>query len=93
MARRGDLYENHVTGERAVVLRGDEDGDGLPSLVHLMVRPGGAVVDEHVHPGIDERFRVVSGRLETLVDGRERPLGPGEEAFAAAGTPHDWWVS
>lgn len=80
-----------MTGERAVVLRGDEDGGGLPTLVHLTVRPGGAVVGEHVHPAIDERLRVVAGRLSTRVAGREHPLGPGEEAFAAAGTPHDWW--
>lgn len=80
-----------MTGERAVVLRGDEDGGGLPSLVHLTVRPGGAVIGEHVHPTIDERFQVVAGRLGTRVGGHEGTLGAGEEAVAIAGTPHDWW--
>jgi hypothetical protein len=28
VSRFGDLYEHKVTGERAVVLRGDEDGHG-----------------------------------------------------------------
>jgi quercetin dioxygenase-like cupin family protein len=91
VASRGDLYVNRVTGERAVVLRGDLDGGGLPGLVHLTVRPGGAVVGEHVHPAMDERFRVVSGRLQTRIYGIDGQLGPGEEALAAAGTPHDWW--
>lgn len=91
MSRYGDLYENHVTGERAVVLRGDEDGAGASGLVHLTVRPGGAVVGEHVHPYIQERFRVVSGRLEARVDGIEPTLEEGEEATVRAGIPHDWW--
>jgi quercetin dioxygenase-like cupin family protein len=90
VASRDDLYENRVTGERAVVLRGDVDGGGLPGLVHVTVRPGGAVVGEHVHPAIDERFRVVSGELQTRIGGIAGRLGAGEQAMAAAGTPHDW---
>jgi quercetin dioxygenase-like cupin family protein len=92
LSRFGDVYENRVTGERAVVLRGDEDGDGQqPALVHLTVEPGGAVVGEHVHPRVGERFRVVSGTLGTRLDGVERTLTAGEEATAPAGMPHDWW--
>lgn len=91
MAQRGDMYENRVTGERAVVLSGDDDGDGQTVLVHLTVSPGGAVVGEHVHPGIEERFRVMSGTLGVRLDGEELGLGAGEEAVAPAGVPHDWW--
>jgi mannose-6-phosphate isomerase-like protein (cupin superfamily) len=93
MASRGDLYENRVTGERAVVLRGDADGGGLSGLVHLTVRPRGAVAGEHVHPAMDERFRVVSGRLQTRIAGTTGQLGPREEALVTAGIPHDWWNS
>lgn len=91
LSRFGDVYENKVTGERAVVLRGDEDGGGKPGLVHLTVRPGGAVVGEHIHPQIHERFHVIAGRLGTRLGGAERELTAGEEALAPAGTPHDWW--
>ena len=91
MSRYGDFYENSVTGERGVVLRGDEDGNGESVLTHLTVRPGGAVAGEHVHPHLEERFQVVHGQLGTRIDGSERTLGPGEEATVAAGVPHDWW--
>jgi quercetin dioxygenase-like cupin family protein len=91
VSRCGDLYENKVTGERAVVLRGDEDGHGQPGLVHLTVQPHGAVVGEHIHPQFRERFLVISGRLGTRVDGVERTLVAGQEATAAAGSAHDWW--
>lgn len=85
------MYENRVTGERAVVLRGDEDGAGESGLVHLTVKPGGAVVGEHVHPVIQERFRVIDGVLGTKVDGVERRLEPGVEVTVPAGMRHDWW--
>lgn len=91
MSRCGDVYENKVTGERAVVLRGDEDSDGQSALVHLIVRPHGAVVGEHIHPRIQERFRVISGRLGTRVGGVGRTLAAGEEAAAVPGTLHDFW--
>jgi quercetin dioxygenase-like cupin family protein len=91
VSRCGDVYENKVTGERAVVLRGDEDGHGQSSLVHLTARPHGAVVGEHIHPQLKERFRVISGRPGTRVGGVERTLVAGQEAVAPAGTAHDWW--
>jgi hypothetical protein len=65
VSRCGDLYENKITGERAVVLRGDQDGHGQSALVHLTVRPHGAVVGEHIHP----QFRgAVSGHLRPAGD-------------------------
>ena len=81
-----------MTGERSVVLRGDEDlGDAGSAVVHLTVSPGGAVAGEHVHPALAESFRLVSGTLGTRVDGVERTLSPGEEVTVPAGVTHDWW--
>jgi quercetin dioxygenase-like cupin family protein len=92
MSHYGDFYENRVTGELVVVLRGSDDrAPGESGLAHLTVRPHGAVAGEHVHPQISERFVVVSGTLGTRVDGVERTLLAGEEATAAPGVRHDWW--
>jgi uncharacterized cupin superfamily protein len=93
MSRCGDIYENKVTGEQAVVLRGDEDGHGQSGLVHLTVQPHGAVAGEHVHPQFRERFQVISGRLGTRVDGVERTLVAGQEATVEVESAHDWWNS
>jgi mannose-6-phosphate isomerase-like protein (cupin superfamily) len=91
MSRFRDVYENTVTGEYAVVLRGSEDRGEGPGIVHLTARPGAAVIGEHVHPHLQERFKVVRGRLAARIAGQLRNLGPGESATVKAGVAHDWW--
>lgn len=91
-SRRGDVLENHVTGERAVVLRGTEEvGDSGKLAVQLSVRPRGAVMGEHVHSQITERFRVIEGKLGVRVDGEESVLETGSGVTVQPGVVHDWW--
>ena len=91
MSRCGDVYENRVTGEYAVVLRGTEDRGEGPGIAHLLARPGAAVVGEHFHPHMIERFTVVRGRLDARIAGRVLSLEPGQSATVEAGVVHDWW--
>ncbi len=71
-SRCGDIYENRVTGEYAVVLRGSEDrGDG-PGIAHLTARPGSGVVGEHFHPFMIETFTVLKGTLDAQNRGQRR---------------------
>jgi quercetin dioxygenase-like cupin family protein len=91
MSRYGDVYENKVTREYAVVLRGTEDRGGGPMIVHLTARPGAAIIGEHVHPNLRERLTVVSGTLEVEIAGTLHRLGPGQSAVIEAGVAHDWW--
>jgi mannose-6-phosphate isomerase-like protein (cupin superfamily) len=90
-SRRGDVIQNDVTGERAIVLVGTEESHDRRTVCFLGVRPGGAVVGEHVHAALTEHFRVVSGRLCVRIDGAESILGAGDEVTIAPGTAHDWW--
>ncbi len=91
MSKVGDMVENPVTGERVVVRVGTEDSGGELLVNEGFVRPGGAVVGEHVHPTIEETFEVLSGRLSFRIGGRESVAGPGERLRVPAGTAHDWW--
>ena len=90
-SHRGAVYLNPVTGERSLVLIGTGDDRGDRLAVHLSVRPGGAVVGAHYHPTVTERFRVLSGRLEVLLDGSRSTLEPGGDVTVSPGTVHDWW--
>lgn len=93
MSHCGDVYENKVTGEYAVILRGTEDRGGGPGIAHLTARPGAAVVGEHFHPHLIEKFTVLRGRLDARVAGQTLSLGPGQSATVEAGVAHDWWNS
>ena len=54
-------------------------------------RPGVPPVQEHVHPGQEERFVVLSGQMGVRVSGRERVVPAGGEVTVPAGVPHTWW--
>ena len=91
MSRAGDVAENPVTGERAVVRVGTEDSGGGLLVAELFVRPGGAVAGEHVHPTIHEWFTVLEGRVGFRLDGRESVAPVGERLHVPPTTAHDWW--
>lgn len=91
MSRAGDVYENPVTGERAVVRVGTAETAGELLVVDLTVRPGGAVIGEHYHPAVGERFTALAGRLSYRLAGRAGDLEPGQDVAVPAGVPHEWW--
>jgi quercetin dioxygenase-like cupin family protein len=91
MSKAGDVFENPVTGERGVVRVGTEESGGELLVSDLYVRPGGAVVGEHIHPVIHESFTVVHGRVGFRLDGRESVAGPGKRLHVPPGMVHDWW--
>ena len=91
MTTTGDVIENPVTGERAVVRVGTAETGGAFGVVDLYIRPRGAVVGEHWHPAMEERFTVLRGRVDFRLDGRERTAEPGSQIHVPAGVRHDWW--
>lgn len=90
-SRRGQIFENPVSGERVVVLTDPLDHPEGVLVAHLHVQPGGRVAVAHRHPIARERFHVLSGEVGFLIGEEERVLGAGEAAEVAPGTLHDWW--
>jgi quercetin dioxygenase-like cupin family protein len=91
MSKAGDVFENPVTGERAVVRIGTGQTAGELLVADLYIRPGGAVMGEHLHPAIEERFTVLHGRVGFRLSGRPAIAEPGATILAPPGVPHDWW--
>jgi quercetin dioxygenase-like cupin family protein len=91
MDRRGQVLENPVTGERAVILTDPAQHPDRVLVAHLFVSPGGRVAAEHFHPTLTERFHVIHGQVGFLIDGEERLLATGDHATVPPGTRHDWW--
>jgi len=93
MARKGDIVEHPVTGERITFLETSKETNGEYALFELRVRPHGFVAAPHVHPLAVETFEIRSGTFTFVVDGQERQVGPGEGAAVPAGAAHAWWNS
>lgn len=91
MSRAGQSIQNRVTGERAVVVTGTDETSGQLGVYDLFVAPGGAVVGEHIHPNIEERFTVLRGRIGMRIDGRTMVAPLDQTITVPAGIAHDWW--
>jgi quercetin dioxygenase-like cupin family protein len=87
MVEPGDCFEHPLTGERVTVI---EHSAQLLVLEDVWPRPGRRA-PEHVHPGMEERFTVISGVARIRVGGRERELAAGDSFAVAPGTPHIAW--
>jgi mannose-6-phosphate isomerase-like protein (cupin superfamily) len=53
--------------------------------------PGSHVPPAHLHPFQDERFEILEGELEAVVDGEARTLRAGETLEIPAATAHQMW--
>ncbi len=78
---------NPATGERIEFTTTAQDrGEDLVRF-NWRSMPGGAIT-EHVHPGQEERFSIVSGEAHFTVDGEDRVVGPGETIVVPVGVRH-----
>jgi quercetin dioxygenase-like cupin family protein len=86
----GDTFENPVTRERFVFLAtaGSTGGEYCEFDLHLS--PGAKLAAAHRHPGQLEAFSVLSGTLQSRVDGQSRVVGTGEELVVPVGAAHTW---
>lgn len=87
----GDVLENPVTGEHAVVLELPWHNSESRAVAELTALPGARVVGEHLHPALHERFSVLRGGLTVVRDGGRSVLRAGESADIEPGVWHDWW--
>jgi mannose-6-phosphate isomerase-like protein (cupin superfamily) len=88
--RVGWVNENPITQERGTVLIDPGTSDGMFAGL-LELGPQARVVGEHFHPGIHERFRVLTGTLAMKLDGVQSTVAAGEMVDIPAGAVHDWW--
>lgn len=76
-----------VLRQRFRFQRSTEAGGGEVLRVEIWVAPGGGVTP-HVHPAMEERFRVLAGRPSFLSARTWRTAVPGEDVLVPAGARH-----
>ena len=80
-----------MTGERAVIRIGTNETAGELLAVDLYIRPGAAVMGEHTHSTMDERFTVAHGQVGSGLAEQAVTAEPAVTLFVPPGVPHDWW--
>lgn len=91
MFRRGDVFDNPVTGERANILLGTRETRGERLVVEVDLRGTGFGFPLHLHPSIHERWKVVSGRVGIIIKNAISIADPGDVVEIAPGVPHRFW--
>jgi quercetin dioxygenase-like cupin family protein len=81
------LVEDPVLKQRFSFRRMPEDDGGEVLYVEAWVDPGGGVTP-HIHPAMDERFEVLSGRPSFLAGRKWQDASPGEVVVVPAGLRH-----
>lgn len=65
-------------------------GDGDVLRIEIHTEPGGGVLADHVHPRLEERYKVLEGEVTFRVDRRPVLAGPGEEVVVPVGVRHSF---
>ena len=79
-----------LSGERIIFRRRSADTGGTLLEADNFVAPRGAI-KPHVHPGMEERFRVLNGPISFRIDGVESTHEAGETVVVPRGAVHEWW--
>jgi quercetin dioxygenase-like cupin family protein len=87
----GEVFENPVTRERAVIIELPWQNSEGRAVAEMTALPGARVVGEHLHPAIHESFSVLRGELTVVRDGQRSTLHAGESAQIEPGVWHDWF--
>jgi quercetin dioxygenase-like cupin family protein len=91
MFKRGEVYEDPATGIKAVIQVGTEETEGEQLVVDLYARKCGAGSVLHLHPVIDERLTIVSGRVGLALNGVISIAEVGSTIEIPPGQAHRWW--
>ena len=86
-----NALRNPATGELLTFIRRAADTGGeLLEMENVWTRADHRTVP-HVHPRMEETWRVVSGRAGFQIGENELYAGPGDVVVAPPGTPHHGW--
>lgn len=88
MIQKGDTIINKRTGQRMTFLKTWAETNGTQLQIECFSPGTSAREPEHIHPRQENRFHIISGQLEFIVDGKTLIAGPGETVSVPKNTPH-----
>ena len=91
MARKGDVLENPVTGERVIFLETRESSNNQLLRMEAFNLADGFNRVYHIHPTQEERHEVIEGIMGIKAGGKEHVLNPSEIFTFPNDVPHKFW--
>ena len=88
MAYAGQVIDNPVSGEQIVFNKTAADTGGEYLEIELRLAADGRVPGMHVHPGQEERFEVLEGRMRFRMGLKTIEAGPGDVVTVPSGKAH-----
>jgi mannose-6-phosphate isomerase-like protein (cupin superfamily) len=88
MANKAQTLSDTTKGDTIEFLETAKDSGGARTRFKVTVKPGGLKPVLHFHQRCDEHFKVLSGRLTYILDGRVMTLNEGEEVTLPKEKPH-----
>jgi len=91
MANQGDKIINARTGQTMIFIQTGKETNGKLLEIESFNPKSDMREPIHIHPKQESSVKVISGKLNFLVNGKEQIIGPGEQIIIAAGVPHCFW--
>jgi len=88
---RSREIRNAATGETVRIIRGADETGGELLVMEARWTDPNHVTPAHIHPVMEERWRVLEGEVGFRIAGDESLAGPGDTVTAAPGELHENW--
>lgn len=89
MPTKGQKLIDRFSGDTIEFIETGKDTQGERVTMKVSLKSKGQTVDDHIHLVQDETFKMISGRLTYIQNGKEQYLYPGEEVTLPRDTPHN----
>lgn len=89
MPTTGQVLLDKFTGDTIEFIETSADTNGERVTLKVTLKSKGQTVDDHLHVLQDESFKVLSGRMTFLKDGKETYANAGEEVVLPKNKPHN----
>lgn len=89
MPVKGQKLIDKFTGDTFEFIETGKDTNGQRVTIKVNLKSKGQTVDNHIHLLQDETFKVISGRLTCIQNGKKQTVNAGEEISLPKDTPHN----
>lgn len=89
MPTKGQKLIDQFSGDTFEFLETSEDTNGERVTIKVVLKSKGQTVDDHIHLIQDESFKIISGRLTYLLDGKEGYVDEGQEIVLPKNKAHN----